>query len=63
GPRAAQAGLPPAPSGAGTSTDLPLPIRLLTRFPVLQGIPARVVAIGPRPEHAPRWARRPSRIR
>jgi 2-polyprenyl-6-methoxyphenol hydroxylase-like FAD-dependent oxidoreductase len=62
GPRAAQAGLPPAPSGPGSSTDLPLPIRLLTRFPVLQGIPARVIAIGPQPEHAPSWARRISRL-
>jgi 2-polyprenyl-6-methoxyphenol hydroxylase-like FAD-dependent oxidoreductase len=37
---------------------LPLPLRLLQRFPVLQGIPARLVAIGPLPEHAPGWARR-----
>jgi 2-polyprenyl-6-methoxyphenol hydroxylase-like FAD-dependent oxidoreductase len=37
---------------------LPLPLRLLNRFPVLQGIPARLVAIGPLPEHAPAWARR-----
>jgi len=29
------------------------------RFPVLQGIPGRVIAIGPLPEHAPAWARRP----
>ncbi|MHA6796027.1 FAD-dependent oxidoreductase [Pseudonocardia bannensis] len=42
----------PAPAG------LPLPIRLLRRFPALQGIPARLVAIGPLPEHAPQWARR-----
>jgi 2-polyprenyl-6-methoxyphenol hydroxylase-like FAD-dependent oxidoreductase len=40
--------------GAG----LPLPLRVVTRFPVLQGIPARAVAIGPLPEHAPAWARR-----
>lgn len=38
--------------------DLPLPLRLLQRFPVLQGIPARLVAIGPLPESAPAWARR-----
>jgi 2-polyprenyl-6-methoxyphenol hydroxylase-like FAD-dependent oxidoreductase len=38
---------------------LPLPLRLLQRFPVLQGIPARLVGIGPFPEHAPSWARRP----
>ncbi|WNV89982.1 FAD-dependent oxidoreductase [Umezawaea sp. Da 62-37] len=37
----------------------PLPIRMLKRFPVLQGIPAYVVAIGLRPEHAPSFARRP----
>jgi 2-polyprenyl-6-methoxyphenol hydroxylase-like FAD-dependent oxidoreductase len=37
---------------------LPLPLRLVSRFPVLQGIPARLIAIGPRPEHAPSWARR-----
>jgi 2-polyprenyl-6-methoxyphenol hydroxylase-like FAD-dependent oxidoreductase len=41
-------------------TALPLPLRLVRRFPVLQGVPARLVAIGPLPEHAPAWARRPS---
>jgi 2-polyprenyl-6-methoxyphenol hydroxylase-like FAD-dependent oxidoreductase len=41
------------------TSSLPLPLRLLRRFPVLQGIPARVIAIGPLPEHAPAWARRP----
>lgn len=45
--------LAPAPLAS-----LPLPMRLLQRFPVLQGIPARLVAIGPMPEHAPGWARR-----
>jgi hypothetical protein len=40
-------------------TALPLPLRLLQRFPVLQGIPARLVAFGPLSEHAPAWARRP----
>lgn len=40
--------------------SLPLPLRLAQRFPVLQGIPARLVAIGPLPEHAPSWARRPA---
>ncbi|WP_214402080.1 FAD-dependent oxidoreductase [Pseudonocardia lacus] len=43
-----------------TAGALPLPLRLATRFPVLQGIPARLVGIGPLPEHAPAWARRPS---
>lgn len=41
------------------AATLPLPVRILQRFPVLQGIPARLVAIGPLPEHAPVWARRP----
>jgi 2-polyprenyl-6-methoxyphenol hydroxylase-like FAD-dependent oxidoreductase len=41
---------------------LPLPLRLAQRFPVLRGIPARVVAIGPLPEHAPSWARRPASV-
>ena len=47
---------------AGTeapAASLPLPLRLVRRFPVLQGIPGRVIAIGPLPEHAPDWARRP----
>jgi 2-polyprenyl-6-methoxyphenol hydroxylase-like FAD-dependent oxidoreductase len=44
--------------GAESGAQLPLPLRLLQRFPVLQGIPARLVAIGPLPEHAPHWARR-----
>jgi len=38
---------------------LPLPVRVLQRFPVLGTIPAYLVAIGPLPEHAPDWARRP----
>ena len=58
GPRAASAD--PPPSAQRVSTDLPLPLRVLTRFPVLQGVPARAIAIGPRPEHAPDWARRPT---
>ncbi|WP_310376534.1 FAD-dependent oxidoreductase [Catenuloplanes atrovinosus] len=33
--------------------DAPLPFRLLDRFPVLRGIPARVVGVGIRPERAP----------
>lgn len=41
------------------SAALPLPLRLVRRFPVLQGIPGRLIAIGPLPEHAPAWARRP----
>jgi 2-polyprenyl-6-methoxyphenol hydroxylase-like FAD-dependent oxidoreductase len=45
---------------AADGSALPLPLRLVNRFPVLQGVPARLVAIGPLPEHAPDWARRPS---
>ncbi|MBW0093015.1 FAD-dependent oxidoreductase [Pseudonocardia sp. KRD-184] len=48
-------GLAPAPLAS-----LPFPMRMAQRFPVLQGIPARLVAIGPLPEHAPEWARRAS---
>jgi 2-polyprenyl-6-methoxyphenol hydroxylase-like FAD-dependent oxidoreductase len=44
--------------GAAPTSALPLPLRLLRRFPVLQGVPARLIAIGPLPEHAPSWARR-----
>jgi 2-polyprenyl-6-methoxyphenol hydroxylase-like FAD-dependent oxidoreductase len=41
----------------------PLPVRLMARFPWLQGVPAYLVAIGLRPEHAPEFARRaPERI-
>jgi 2-polyprenyl-6-methoxyphenol hydroxylase-like FAD-dependent oxidoreductase len=29
----------------------PIPVRLLTRFPILQRIPARLIGIGVRPEH------------
>lgn len=56
GPRAATAD-GPDPAAAGTMT-VPRPLRLLSRLPVLQGIAARVIAIGPLPEHAPDWARR-----
>jgi 2-polyprenyl-6-methoxyphenol hydroxylase-like FAD-dependent oxidoreductase len=68
-----QAGGAPADTAAGAprpvglkeagvespTASLPLPLRLVRRFPVLQGIPARVIAIGPLPERAPAWARRP----
>lgn len=47
---------------ATSAMRLPLPMRLLTRFPLLQRIPARFIAIGPRPEHAPSWARRLERL-
>ncbi|MFE2755081.1 FAD-dependent oxidoreductase [Actinosynnema sp. NPDC059335] len=55
------------PTLAGTSGvargRVPLPIRLMRRFPRLQVVPAYLVAIGLRPEHAPEFARRaPERI-
>jgi 2-polyprenyl-6-methoxyphenol hydroxylase-like FAD-dependent oxidoreductase len=64
---AGPAGAPPARPvginddlvGEAPTSSLPLPLRLLRRFPVLQGVPARVIAIGPLPEHAPAWARCP----
>lgn len=37
-------------SGQGKA-DTPWPLRVLARVPKLQGLPARVMAIGPRPEH------------
>jgi 2-polyprenyl-6-methoxyphenol hydroxylase-like FAD-dependent oxidoreductase len=40
------------------STTPPALIRLLQRFPVLQGVPATFVGIGALPEHAPEFARR-----
>jgi hypothetical protein len=40
------------------STTAPAAIRLLQRFPVLQGLPATFVGIGALPEHAPGFARR-----
>ncbi|ONI83292.1 hypothetical protein ALI22I_32630 [Saccharothrix sp. ALI-22-I] len=50
------------PTLAGTSGvaqgKVPLPIRLLQRFPRLQVVPGYLVAIGLRPEHAPGFARR-----
>ncbi len=40
------------------SSGLPLPLRILNRTPLLQALTARLLAIGPLPEHAPPWARR-----
>jgi 2-polyprenyl-6-methoxyphenol hydroxylase-like FAD-dependent oxidoreductase len=63
GPRAATPDRPPEPPTSDRTRPpprLPLPFRVLTRFPVLRRIPARVIAIGPLPEPAPRWARRAS---
>ena len=45
---------------AGKLTTFPkAPMILMTRFPMLRAVPAYIVAIGPRPEHAPEFARRP----
>ena len=41
----------PALSRKTTIRRLPLPLRLLQRFPILRRIPARVVGLGFRPEH------------
>ncbi|HET8654570.1 MAG TPA: FAD-dependent oxidoreductase [Longimicrobiaceae bacterium] len=38
-------------AGAAGPTELPLPIRLLRRWPRLARIPARIVGVGFRPEH------------
>lgn len=48
-----------APDERPRSGRLPCAVRLLRRFPALQAIPAYLIAIGPLPEHAPSWARRP----
>jgi 2-polyprenyl-6-methoxyphenol hydroxylase-like FAD-dependent oxidoreductase len=34
--------------------------RVMSRIPLLTAIPARLVAVGPQPERAPDWARRPA---
>ncbi|MPZ65127.1 MAG: FAD-dependent oxidoreductase [Pseudonocardiaceae bacterium] len=53
--RALRGDIPLIGSGGGR---LPLPVRLLQRFPALQAIPATAVGIGLLPEHAPDFARR-----
>ncbi|GEL19080.1 putative monooxygenase, FAD-binding protein [Pseudonocardia asaccharolytica DSM 44247 = NBRC 16224] len=45
-----------AASAPRQAARLPAPLRLLRRWPILQGLTARMVAIGPLPEHAPAWA-------
>ncbi len=40
------------------ATSPPAGVKLLQRFPVMQGIPAAFIAIGALPEHAPKFARR-----
>jgi hypothetical protein len=47
---------------ATSPETLPLPLKILGRFPLLQRLPARFIAIGPRPEPAPSWARRLERL-
>jgi len=36
---------------ASTAIRLPLPLRLLARYPILRRIPARLIGLGVRPEH------------
>ncbi|SDN99425.1 FAD-dependent oxidoreductase [Lentzea jiangxiensis] len=43
-------------------TGVPLPLRIAQKLPFLQAVPAYVVAIGPRPEHAPEFARRAPQV-
>ncbi|TWF78942.1 2-polyprenyl-6-methoxyphenol hydroxylase-like FAD-dependent oxidoreductase [Pseudonocardia hierapolitana] len=59
---AAPAGLADGAVPIAPTEALPLPLRLVRRFPVLQGVPARLIAIGPLPEHAPDWARRTTEV-
>ncbi len=40
-----------AGTGIGSDGKLPLPLRLLARFPLLRRIPARLIGVGVRPEH------------
>ena len=40
-----------AGTGLGSDSTLPLPLRLLGRFPILRRIPARLIGVGVRPEH------------
>ena len=51
---------PSADASPERASRFPPPIRLLQRWPMLQGVPGWLVAIGPLPEHAPDWARRTS---
>jgi len=47
------------PALLGKLRTFPKAPLVLTRiFPFLRAVPAYIVAIGPRPEHAPRFARR-----
>jgi 2-polyprenyl-6-methoxyphenol hydroxylase-like FAD-dependent oxidoreductase len=47
----------------GNLTAFPsAPLFLTAHFPALRAVPAYIVAIGPRPEHAPDFARRPQMV-
>jgi len=59
-PTGSAAGRPVGMGEVAAEGPAPGPLALLSRFPVLQRIPARLIAIGPLPEHAPAWARRPA---
>mgnify|MGYP001103561556 CR=1 FL=1 len=59
-PTGSAAGRPVGMGEVAAEGPPPGPLALLSRFPVLQRIPARLIAIGPLPEHAPAWARRPA---
>jgi 2-polyprenyl-6-methoxyphenol hydroxylase-like FAD-dependent oxidoreductase len=61
----------PGASGGGACADpgeeapmasLPTALRMVRRFPALQAVPAWATAIGPRPEHCPPWAMRPTTL-
>jgi 2-polyprenyl-6-methoxyphenol hydroxylase-like FAD-dependent oxidoreductase len=41
---------------------MPLLAKLIMRYPFLRKMPARMIGIGPRPEHAPAYARRPAPV-
>ncbi len=45
-------------AGRGSGSRMPVPLRILSRLPFLQVIPARMVGVGVLPEHTPTFARR-----
>jgi len=47
------------PEARPAPRPMPLVLRIWRRLPALHVIPAYLVAVGVRPEHAPAWARRP----